>query len=79
MQTVTVQMLVSDKFAAQRKQFFEYDGSGNITGIYYAQANASGGESCLKQAFEYTTVSGQTLLEKTTWQPAVWSGSSWDI
>ena len=79
MQTVTLQMLFDPKFAGQRKQFFEYDEEGNVLSIYTAQAAASGGEECIKQVFAYTTVSGNTKLEKSTFQPATWSGTEWDV
>ena len=72
-------MLVDDKHAGQRKQYFEYDGDGNIVDIYTAQAIASGGEVCIRQKLEYATISGHQVLRKQTTAPATWLGTAWDI
>lgn len=78
--TVTIQQMLNDKNEANIKQYYEADAQGNPTNIYYAQANASGGEACLEQVLEYgTTASGVTYVQKQAWREAVWSGSAWDI
>lgn len=76
--TVQIKTIVDGQNEPNIKQYFEYDGEGNTTGIYYAQANASGNERCLKQVFEYTTVSGQKQVQKIGWVRSAWN-TNWNL
>ena len=76
--TITIQTMLDPKNEPNMKQFLVSDSDGDPTSIYYAQANASGGERCLEQVLEYTA-SGVKSVEKIAWRTATWSGSAWDI
>ncbi len=77
--TVDIRTLMDSHNAPNVKQFFVYDGDGDPTSIYYAQANAMAGEKCLQQRLEYTTVSGVKNPTKIGWQNSTWSGAAWDL
>jgi hypothetical protein len=78
-QSVTLRDLLDSRNSAKIKQFYMYDADGNPTNIFFAQAEAAGGDPCLEQVLEYTVVSGQSVVEKQAWRTAVWSGMPWDI
>jgi hypothetical protein len=78
--TVTLQIMLDPKNAANLKQFFTADAQGNPQSIFYAQSAALAGEQCLEQVFEYgLTASGVQFIEKMAWRDSVWSGAAWDI
>ena len=77
--TVTIQDMLRNENSPNIKQFFVYDAEGDIIDIYHAQANAAGGEKCLRQRLAYVTISGSKNVQKQAWTNAVWSGSAWDI
>ncbi|MEA2037190.1 MAG: hypothetical protein U9O94_06770 [Nanoarchaeota archaeon] len=77
--TITIQTMVDPLNAPNIKQFFVNDTDGDPTNIYYVQAAAPAGESCLEQVLQYATVSGIKSIQKIAWRSATWSGSSWDI
>ena len=72
--------LMKDKNQPKVKKYFVADVSGNITDIYYAPANTVSGVACLRQRFEYNTISGVgAVVQKEAWENANWGGASWDI
>ena len=58
------------------KQYFEYDGSGRMTTVYEARANAADGAICLKTTYEYDGAT--TRIAKMAEEEAEWD-ADWDI
>lgn len=76
----TIKSMLQDGSEPAIKKFFVSDTDGDPTDIYYAQANASGGEACLRQRLAYhEVVSGVKTIQKEAWEAGVWSGAAWDI
>ena len=77
--TQTISDLVNPSNEPNIKKYLGYDGNANVTDIYIAPASAQAGDSCLRQRFEYETISGVVSVRKIAWETDVWSGSEWDI
>jgi len=67
-----------DKQDGNYKTYYDYDVSGNVTGVYKAPANAAHGASCIKITFEYASVAGTDVVKKKEYTTSTWD-SSWDI
>ncbi len=74
-----IRNLIDPKNDPSVKKYLKYDSGGDVTDIYYAQAEAASGVDCLQQQFVYATVSGNKNMIKTSWTNATWGGASWDI
>jgi len=78
--SATIADLMKDKNQPKVKKYFVADAEGNVTDIYYGPNNLVSGEACLRQRFEYTTISGVgSVIQKEAWENANWGGASWDI
>ena len=69
---------LDDKQATAYKKYFAYDGSGNVTDIYMAQAAAINGEACIRLRLAYTTAGGNSVVQKMVYASSTWN-SAWDI
>lgn len=77
--TQTIRDLVNPANEPNIKKYIDYDGAANATDIYFAPAGAAAGDPCLRQRFEYATVSGVAVVKKIAWESDEWAGSAWDI
>lgn len=77
--TIDIRNLMDSQNAPNVKQYLVYDVEGDPTDIYFAQASAQAGDTCLRQRFEYATVSGIKNPIKIGWEDATWSGAAWDL
>lgn len=76
-QAATVTEMLKNENAPKLKKHFVYDVSGNVTDIYYAQAELASGV-CLRQRFAYTIAGGSDVVEDETWETGNWD-SAWNI
>ena len=74
----TIKNLLDPLNAAMVKKYYDNDGDGYPTDVYYAEASAQNGDDCLRQRIEYATVSGVKSVVKESWEASQWS-ASWDI
>lgn len=74
----TLRQMLDKQNDASIKRYYEYDSDGDVTSIYYAQAQTGNGGVCLQKRFEYQTVSGVKNLVKRDYQALTWN-SAWDI
>lgn len=79
LQTATIRQLMDSQNAPNVKKYYVNDGDGDPTDVYYAEAQAQAGATCLRQRMEYTTISGVKTVLKEAWESATWSGSAWDL
>lgn len=75
---MTIKDLMDPLKAPLTKQYYDNDADGDPTSVYHAQASAAEGDPCLRQRFEYATVSGTKNVIKSAWESATWDGD-WDI
>jgi hypothetical protein len=75
--TAEIQAIIADRNSPNIKKYYVYDGSGDITDVYYAQAMTVDSGICLRQHFDFVVVSGMDLIQKESWITDRWN-SDWD-
>ena len=70
--------LVSEINQPAIKKYKIADGEGDITDVYYADANAVASGICIRQHFEYATVSGFKYIQGEEWFTSAWD-IAWDM
>lgn len=74
--TSDIRQIVDELNSPNVKQYFVYDGDGDVTDVYHAQANAASGDACLRERFVYNV---DKNVVKKHWTNGIWGGASWDI
>lgn len=75
---VTIRDIMDPLKAPLTKQYYVNDADGDPTDIYHAQSTAGDSAACLRQRFEFASVSGVKNVVKSSWESATWD-ASWDI